>query len=111
MMTSHNASPSTLSSSSMTSIDIDNDYTSSFYIRISFRDAIGIIRIVGELCERYEISIHSVLQNPITDRMAADFCVTTESCKLSQVQALCLDIAKQDFSTRLPLSMPILTEE
>lgn len=99
------------SSSSPSSIEIDNDYTAPFYIRISFKDSIGIIRIIGDLCEKHGISIHSVLQNPITDRMAADFCVTTESCKLSQVQALCLDVEKEDFARGMPLAMPMLLED
>lgn len=98
-------------SSSSTLIEIDNDYTSRFYIRISFRDSIGIIRIVGELCEKNGISIHSILQNPIVDRMAADFVVTTESCKYSQVQSLCTDIELQEFSRGKPLSMPMLLDE
>jgi len=98
-------------SGSSSSIDIDNDYTSRFYVRISFRDSIGIIRIIGELCEKNGISIHSVLQNPIVDRMAADFVVTTESCKFSQVRSLTSDIELQEFSRGKPLCMPILMED
>eukprot|EP00985_Skeletonema_marinoi_P029963 scaffold29827_cov73-Skeletonema_marinoi.AAC.1 len=66
------------------SIDIDNDFVSAFYIRISFQDGLGIIRSVGDLAESQEVSIHSILQQPITDRMAADTVVTTEACKYSQ---------------------------
>eukprot|EP00985_Skeletonema_marinoi_P014784 scaffold7528_cov132-Skeletonema_marinoi.AAC.1 len=33
------------------SIDIDNDFVSAFYIRISFQDGLGIIRSVGDLAE------------------------------------------------------------
>lgn len=99
------------SSASTSSLEIDNDYTSAFYIRISFQDGLGIIRSVGELAEVHGVSINSVLQNPIRNRMEADFVVTTESCKLSQVASLCADIGKQDYCRKPPLSMPILLDK
>jgi hypothetical protein len=88
--------------------DLDHDYTSPFYIRIPFQDGLGIIRKIGELSETHGVSIHSVLQNPILDRMAADFVITTEECRLSQVVDLCNDIDKQDFVRSYPLYMPLL---
>lgn len=93
------------------SIAIDNDYASSFYIRISFQDGLGIIRSVGELAEAHGVSINSVLQNPIRNRMEADFVVTTESCKASQVLSLCSDIAKQEYCRKPPVSMPLLLDK
>ena len=92
------------------SLEIDNDYTSSFYIRISFQDGLGIIKSVGELAEIHGVSINSVLQNPIRNRMEADFVVTTESCKASQVESLCNDIAKQEYCRQSPVSMPLLLD-
>jgi hypothetical protein len=51
---------------------------------------IQAIKRVGELAEDAGVSIHSILQNPIqdrlTDRMTADFVVTTEEAKVSQIQ-------------------------
>lgn len=91
-------------------IEVDNDYTSAFYIRISFQDELGIIRRVGELAESYGIGIESILQNPIKDRMMADFVVTTEACKVSQVRAMCEDIGQEDFARCIPLYMPMLSE-
>mmetsp|Transcript_1256 Transcript_1256/g.2625 ORF Transcript_1256/g.2625 Transcript_1256/m.2625 type:complete len:471 (-) Transcript_1256:68-1480(-) len=90
-------------------IEIDNDYVSAFYIRISFQDGLGIIRRIGELSESQEVSIHSILQQPITDRMAADTVVTTEACKYSQVKALCELIEKEDFALCAPVFMPMFT--
>jgi len=92
-------------------IDIDNDYTAAFYIRIPFIDSIGIIRAVGELAEASDVSIHSILQNPIVDRLEADFCVITEECKLSQVKAFC-DLLEEesDFCRAHPVYMPMLWE-
>jgi homoserine dehydrogenase len=90
--------------------EIDNDYESAFYVRVSFRDGLGIVRIIGELAESQGVSIHSILQRPITDRMAADTVVTTESCKLSQVEALCELIGREEFAICTPVFMPMIPE-
>jgi len=90
--------------------EIDNDYESAFYVRVSFRDGLGIVRIIGELAESRGVSIHSILQRPITDRMAADTVVTTESCKLSQVEALCELIGREEFALCTPVFMPMIPE-
>ena len=92
-------------------IEVDCDYTAAFYIRIPFMDSIGIIRRVGELAECSDVSIHSILQNPIIDRMEADFCLTTEECKLSQVKSLCNDLEQLDFVRAPPIFMPLLSEQ
>ena len=104
------SSSSSSSSSSSVGIDIDNDFESAFYIRISFQDGLGIIRSVGELAESQGVSIHSILQQPITDRMAADTVVTTEACKYSQVKALCDLIEKEDFALSAPVFMPMIPD-
>ena len=93
-----------------TEIELEQDYTSAFYIRIPFMDSLGIIRKIGELAEKHEVSIHSILQNPIQDRREADFVITTEECKMSQAEALCEDIDKEGFTRSYPLCMPLLME-
>jgi homoserine dehydrogenase len=89
-------------------IALDNDYSSAFFLRISFQDGLGIIRTIGELAERHGVSINSILQNPIKDHLAADFVVTTEECKLSQIKAMCDDIELEEFATGVPLCMPLM---
>ena len=91
-------------------IDMNNDFVSSFYIRISFRDGLGIVKSVGELAEQTGVSIHSILQQPITDRMQADTVVTTESCSLSQVQELCNLIEQEDYTLAAPVYMPLISD-
>ncbi|KAL3792982.1 hypothetical protein HJC23_010995 [Cyclotella cryptica] len=91
-------------------IEIDNDYVSAFYIRISFQDGLGIIRQVGELAESQGVSIHSILQQPITDRMHADTVVTTEPCKYSQIKTLCELIEEADFALGAPVFMPMIID-
>lgn len=89
-------------------IEIDSDYSAPFYIRVSFQDELGIIRRVGEIAEKHGVSISSVLQNPIKDRMMADFVITTEGCKESQVRNMCADIGYEDFAHCTPIYMPML---
>ena len=91
-------------------IVVDNNYSSAFYIRVSFQDNIGIIRRIGELAETCGVSICSVLQNPIKDRMMADFVITTEECKVSLVETLCQEIGKESFAHCEPMFMPILSD-
>ena len=91
-------------------IEINNDYVSAFYIRISFQDGLGIVRTVGELAQTQGVSINSILQNPIMDRMNAATVVITEPCKLSQIQTLCQLIEEADFALSAPVFMPMITE-
>jgi hypothetical protein len=39
---------------------------------------VGITRQCGEVCENHKVSIHSILQNPITKRDDAAFVLITE---------------------------------
>ncbi|KAL3927162.1 MAG: hypothetical protein SGBAC_013190 [Bacillariaceae sp.] len=92
-------------------LELDLDYIATFYIRIPFQDGLGIIKRVGELAEVCGVSIHSILQTPIMDRMSADFCVTTEECKVSQVEELCDSINEQvDFCRAPCVYMPMMRE-
>lgn len=91
-------------------LDLDPNYVSAHYIRIPFQDSLGIIRLIGELAEEHGISVHSILQNPIADKMSADFCITTEDSTASQVDGFCAAVAKEDFCRSSPLCMPLLME-
>jgi homoserine dehydrogenase len=88
-------------------LPIDNDYVAQFYVRIPYRDGLGIIRKTGEAAEQHGVSVHSILQNPVDDPNQADFCLTTEACKLSQVQAMCNALASAEFVRDTPLHMPL----
>lgn len=69
---------------------------------------LGIIRAVGEAAELAGVSIHAILQNPITNPSNLDFVVTTESVKLSQVQLFAENVAKLPFASKKPILFPIL---
>lgn len=90
------------------SLNIDNDYTACFYVRITCQDGLGIIKSVGEAAENTGVSIHAILQNPIISPSNLDFVVTTEPVKLSQVTAFAREIASKPFAKNSPLYFPIL---
>ena len=63
---------------------------------------------VGELCEQNKISINAVLQNVITDPNDVKFVVTTESCKVSQVRAMCEQFSQLEYSLSDPIFLPFV---
>ena len=87
---------------------VDNDYSARFYVRVTCSDGLGIIRHIGDAAETSHVSINSILQNPITNPAIVDFVVTTEECKLSQVQAFVYKVKNMSFSLRPPLLMSML---
>jgi len=91
-----------------TDIALDNDYDGEFYVRVNCRDRLGIIKSVGEAAEKAGVSVHAILQNPISNHENFDFVVTTERCKLSNVNAFAKAIEGADFALSMPLVMPIL---
>ena len=74
----------------------------------SISDTLGIIRAVGEAAEKNGVGIHSVVQNQINNPSNVDFVVTTELCKYSEVNAMCDEIAAQDFALAPPLIMSLI---
>jgi len=63
-----------------------NDFDSVFYLRISYRDALGITRQCGEVCEKNGVGIYSLLQNPVKNRNDAAFVIITEKVGLTAVK-------------------------
>jgi homoserine dehydrogenase len=88
-----------------------NNYESNFYIRLRYRDALGITRQCGEICEKYGVSIHSILQNPITKQDDAAFVIITEKVPLSSVKKFCAEIEDFDWCRGPTFSMPVLRED
>jgi len=87
---------------------VNNDYLARFYVRIKCKDGLGIVRSVGQAAELAQVSIHSILQNPILNPADMDFVVVTELAKLSEVKAFADLIAGMPFALRPPLVMPML---
>jgi len=88
-----------------------NNYESNFFIRLKYRDGLGITRQCGEVCEKYGVSIHSMLQNPITKRDDAAFAIITEKVSLASVKKFCADIEELDWCRGPAFYMPVLRED
>ncbi len=89
-------------------ITFEPGLAAQFYIRFQIRDGIGVIRKIGELCEKYGISIHSISQLPIGDYDNLPFILTTERTTRAAVKCLIDEIEKLDFSNGKPFYMPII---
>lgn len=88
-----------------------NNYDSVFYIRLRYRDGLGITRNVGEICEKHGVSIHSILQNPVTRRDDAAFVLITEKVSLQSVKNVCADFEGLDWCRGPTFFMPVLRED
>ncbi|CBJ26029.1 Homoserine dehydrogenase [Ectocarpus siliculosus] len=88
--------------------ELESDFTSAFYLRITCSDDLGIIQRVGELAAENGVSIHAILQNPIEDVDNVDFVVTTDPCKQSQVDELSSSIGQEKWAKGVPLILTLL---
>lgn len=85
-----------------------NDYQSLFYIRIMYKDMIGITKQIGDICERNNVSIHSLLQNPISSRQDSAFAIITDKASLSSIRKVCAELDCVDWCRGGTLFMPVL---
>ncbi|CAB9508699.1 Homoserine dehydrogenase [Seminavis robusta] len=88
-----------------------NSYDSVFYIRLSYTDALGITRQCGEICEKHGVSIHSILQNPVTSKTDAAFVLVTEKVPLDSVKKAASDFEELDWCNGPVFYMPVLRED
>lgn len=72
-------------------------YDSVFYLRLKYKDALGITRQCGEVCEKHGVSIHSILQNPITSKSNAAFVIVTEKVSNTQMKKVVAELEDFDW--------------
>jgi homoserine dehydrogenase len=87
-----------------------NNYESMFYIRLRYRDMLGITRQCGEICEKHGVSIHSILQNPVARNEDNAFIIITEKVSLSSVKKVCTDVEALDWCRGPTFYMPVLSD-
>jgi len=87
-----------------------NDYESAFFIRLKYRDNLGITRQCGEICEKHGVSIHSILQNPVTKNDDAAFALVTENVSLSSIKKVCAEVEGLDWCKGEAFFMPVLRD-
>jgi len=88
-----------------------NDYDSVFYIRLKYKDGLGITRQLGEICEKFGVSIHSILQNPVTSNADEAFVFVTEKVGLANIKSVCAALEELDWCNDTPFYMPVLRED
>lgn len=86
------------------------NYDSIFYIRLRYRDGLGITRQCGEICEKYGVSIHSILQNPVARQEDDAFVLITEKVSLKAVKNVCADLEGMDWLRGPAFYMPVISE-
>lgn len=88
-----------------------NNYESVFFLRLSYRDQVGITRQVGEICEKHGVSIHSILQNPIAKSQESAFAIVTEKVEYAAIVRVMADIEALNWCKGKPFYMPVLRED
>ena len=87
------------------------DFKSSFYIRFSTKDQLGVIERIGYWCKQTGISIDSILQLPEekVDVNNIKFIITTDECSISNVNHMVnMIVSKEDFIQDDCVIFPIL---
>jgi homoserine dehydrogenase len=83
-------------------------YDSVFYLRLKYKDALGITRQCGEICEKHGVSIHSILQNPVTMKSDAAFVIVTEKVSNTALKKVCAELEDLDWVQGPCFWMPVL---
>lgn len=86
------------------------DYAADFYIRLKYKDCLGITRQCGETCEKYGVSIHSILQNPIKKKDDAAFVLITEKVPVSKIKQVCEEMESLEWCNGPAFYMPVIGE-
>lgn len=84
------------------------NFDSVFYLRLKYRDEIGITRQCGEICEKYGVSIHSLLQNPVTKNSDAAFAIITEKVSNTNMKKVVAELEGLNWVQGPAFSMPVL---
>lgn len=84
------------------------NFESVFYLRLKYRDEIGITRQCGEICEKYGVSIHSLLQNPVTKNSDAAFAIITEKVSNTNMKKVVAELEGLNWVQGPAFSMPVL---
>jgi len=86
------------------------EYAAQFYLRMDYSDTFGIVRQVGEICERCGVNIHSLLQNPIRAGELATFVIVTDKVTSGEVQRAASMLEALDWCRGGVFVMPVLRE-
>ena len=94
-------------------LTLQYDLVSKFYVRIIIKEDIGIIKKLGEMFEKYNISIDSIQQIPITDINRVPFVITTNETNIKNLKICCNSLEnlnENSFCLEPIFIMPIFNE-
>jgi homoserine dehydrogenase len=83
-------------------------YDSVFYLRLKYKDKIGITRQCGEICEKYGVSIHSLLQNPRSGKSNDSFVIVTEKVSNTDMKKVVAELEDLEWVQGPAFWMPVL---
>lgn len=83
-------------------------YDSVFYLRLKYSDQVGITRQCGEICEKYGVSIHSILQNPRSSKKDDSFVIVTEEVSNTNMKKVVAELEGLDWVQGPAFWMPVL---
>ena len=86
-------------------VPFNPDFEAAFYLRVRFGNTIGIIRQLGEICERNGVSIDSLLQKQNSDY----FAIITELAPHSLVTLVAKEIEATTWCDGDVFFMPVAT--
>ena len=92
-------------------IKFANNYESVFFLRLNYRDQVGITRQVGEICEKHGVSIHSILQNAMANTQDNAFAIVTEKVEYAAILKVMADIEALNWCKGKPFYMPVLRDD
>lgn len=92
-------------------VSFANNYESVFFLRLNYRDQVGITRQVGEICESHGVSIHSILQNAMANTQESAFAIVTEKVEYAAILKVMADIEALNWCKGKPFYMPVLRDD
>jgi len=84
------------------------EFESVFYLRLKYSDQLGITRQCGEICEKNGVSIHSMLQNPVSDKGESNFVILTEEVSVTNMKKVVAELEALDWVQGPAFFMPAL---
>lgn len=88
------------------SVAFDSDYEAAFFMRVTFKNGLGIVSDLGAACAKNGVSIFSMQQLPKLD----SFVVLTEKVKTSAVAAVAKELGAKPWAMSVPFWMPCASE-
>ncbi len=83
------------------------DITSAYYLRIKVEDKTGVLAKVTKIFEKHDISVSTMLQNPI-DSQTANLLISTHIAKESDIQAMLKELESEAFVQQKPVMIRIV---